>query len=128
MGSPVVLGRVKSGAGAPTSRALVTLVLITIPASRKPNIITLHDLGGIISSPLSHAQCLYYPDTPAWSSAHRLSDNAIGSIQDLWSNRQPQRLDHLEIDHELDLRVHFHGDLRRGHPFADLVHQARGHL
>src|SRR5712692_1672603 len=52
------------------------------------------------------------------------SDNAIGSIQHLRRDRKSQSFCNLQIDSELELRVHLHGNLRRVCPFENLVHQA----
>src|SRR5438132_7499144 len=53
------------------------------------------------------------------------ADQPVGPIQYLRRDREPQSFRHLQVDGELDLRVHLYGDLGRLRPLKDLVHQAR---
>ena len=56
------------------------------------------------------------------------ADNAIGLKQHLRSNRQPHRLRRLQIDDELELRVHLHRNVGGFCPLENFVHQTRGLL
>src|SRR6266581_4057796 len=115
MFSPVVLGSVKSGAGSPTSAA----VTMPAPPSRLTSSIPNHHrcivrFGslGMWFPPFSRPPCLTTPRPPRPAALPgdpvRSADEPIGLIQQLWRNGEPQGVRHLQIQRELDLRVHLH--------------------
>src|SRR5215467_1784357 len=53
------------------------------------------------------------------------ANDPISSIQYLRRDREPQGFCNLQVDSELDLRVHLHGNLCWVRSFENLIHQAR---
>lgn len=68
-----------------------------------------------------------WPVTDARSRPRHSADEAIGPIDDLWREREPQRSRNLQVNDKLNLRVHFDGNLRRTDTFDNFVDYTCGH-
>ena len=59
--------------------------------------------------------------TDARSRPRHSADEAIGPIDDLWCEREPQRCRDLQVNGKFNLRIHFDGNLRRTDTFDNFV-------
>src|SRR5262249_21207805 len=123
IGSPSVLGRVKSGACSPTSKARATpitsslaSVVLTMISRATPGGSLL--MGFSLSPRVATRTPASRPGTLPGS-----ADQAIRPIQYLWRDRVAERRRDLQVDDEFDPRIDFDRDRCGSGAFADLLDQ-----
>src|SRR6266498_162313 len=127
MSTPLVLGRVKSGALSPTSSAEETWDVPSRPKSKPETrklrwrVVNLN----ICRFPFSYESFCTLRSAIPFAVPGESSNHSRSFIQRLRDDLDPQCRCNFEVNDELDVVVYFDWNLARTCPFENLVHQTR---